>query len=334
MKKTTTLLLILMTLFSGISSAQELCLLTGDTDADGNPNWIYTYTYDANGNRLTQSNDSDADGNPNQVYTSTYDANNNQLTNSYDSDADGNFNSINTYTYDANNNRLTYSYDSGADGNPNQIITYTYDANNNLLTQSNDTDADGNPNQIYTWTYGSCALPVELVSLTGKSQDKTILIDWRTASEENNDGFEIERSSHQSDWKKLDFVKGYGTTAAIQNYKWVDRNPTEGINYYRLRQVDHDGAFEYSKTISVRFTSDQVTIQLYPTVARESMQLVTSLQQEYTVSVFNLLGEQLMEWSSTATEQVVDIDRLRSGSYLLMVSDGDRRLETFQFFKQ
>jgi hypothetical protein len=124
-----------------------------DSNGDGSPNRISTYTYDANGNRLTDSNDSNGDGSPNSISTLTYNANGNPLAYSIDSNGDGSPNFIYTYTYDANGNIPTYSIDSNGDGSPSSIHTYTYDANSNMLIDSNDSNVDGSPNRISTYTY-------------------------------------------------------------------------------------------------------------------------------------------------------------------------------------
>ncbi|MCP4488050.1 MAG: hypothetical protein GY820_12130 [Gammaproteobacteria bacterium] len=126
-----------------------------DTDADGSPDNIRTYTYDANGNLLTESYDDDADGSLDSIDTYTYDANSNLLTESYDDDADGSSDGIETYTYDTNGNRLTYSYDMNGDGSLDEIktYTYTYDANGNILTYGDDSYGDGTPDIIRTYVY-------------------------------------------------------------------------------------------------------------------------------------------------------------------------------------
>ena len=276
-----------------------------DINADGNANQITTYTYDVNNNLLTQNFDTNADGNPNIISTYTYDASNNLLTLHYDTNADGNPNQITTNTYDVNNNLLTQNVDTNADGNSNQIQTYTYDVNNNQLTSLNDTDADGNPNQITTYTYGSCApLPIELNSLIAKTDNNFVIISWQTASEENNAGFKIERSKNASDWEVLGFVRGLGASNYLQKYDWIDNTPLEGINYYRLRQIDFNNAFEYSKVISAYVDSDEEKIMLYPSVANQHLNLVTTLDNRYQVSIYNLTGEQLMNWSSNESEQM------------------------------
>jgi YD repeat-containing protein len=127
--------------------------ISNDTNGDGEPNSIHTYTYDADGNLLTESFDSDGDGEPNRIFTYTYDVDGNKLTFSFDSDGDGEPNNIYTYTYDVNGNKLTTTSDRDGDGEPNRITTYTYDADGNLLTYSVDSNADGEPNSITTYTY-------------------------------------------------------------------------------------------------------------------------------------------------------------------------------------
>ena len=89
-------------------------------------------------------------------------------------------------------------------------------------------------------------LPVELVEFYVKYIDKSIELHWTTASEINNEGFEVERSIDGRNWELLDFVPGNGTTVEFQYYSYMDDHPVLGFNYYRLRQVDFDGAFEYS----------------------------------------------------------------------------------------
>lgn len=103
-------------------------------------------------------------------------------------------------------------------------------------------------------------VPVELVFFKAEIMEaSSILLEWQTASELNNAGFEIERSLDGVNWQLLDFVKGYGTTVEIQNYKWQDNVPLVGTAYYRLRQVDTDGTFDYSELVSVNLKDDKAT---------------------------------------------------------------------------
>lgn len=108
-------------------------------------------------------------------------------------------------------------------------------------------------------------LPIVLVSFIGKYQVNTIALKWKTASELNNDYFNLERSLSGMDFNLLYSVTGAGTTSQPSEYLYIDEKPFPGINYYRLKQVDFDGNFTYSEIISVRadYQSNQ-SILLFP----------------------------------------------------------------------
>jgi hypothetical protein len=93
------------------------------------------------------------------------------------------------------------------------------------------------------------SLPVTWLSFEGSYLGDAIHLNWATGSEENNSHFEIERSVDGRDWLLLTTVNGSGTSIEINRYQSVDNNPNPNINYYRLKQVDFDGAFDYSNTI-------------------------------------------------------------------------------------
>ncbi|KXJ04558.1 hypothetical protein AC249_AIPGENE23431, partial [Exaiptasia diaphana] len=95
-------------------------------------------------------------------------------------------------------------------------------------------------------------LPVELITFEGYHKNRMNFLRWTTASEINNDKFEIERSSHPSQgFEKIGEVDGAGTTNQMAEYDWIDQNPVNGLNYYRLKQIDFDGHFEYSSVIAL-----------------------------------------------------------------------------------
>lgn len=108
-------------------------------------------------------------------------------------------------------------------------------------------------------------LPVELVNFTARKQDnQTALLSWETASEINNEGFEIERgltdNSGHLTWETVDFIVGHGTTTQNRSYEFLDRNPMHGINYYRLRQLDFDGNFSYSEIRTLNFKKEDTKV--------------------------------------------------------------------------
>jgi hypothetical protein len=114
----------------------------------------------------------------------------------------------------------------------------------------------------------SSPLPVELSSFTISTEKSSVSLKWHTATEVNNYGFDIERKSTSS-WSKVAFVEGHGTTNAPQSYSYAD-NSASGKLVYRLKQIDRDGKFEYSKEV-------EATVVAAPSVF--------SLSQNYPICV-------------------------------------------------
>lgn len=100
------------------------------------------------------------------------------------------------------------------------------------------------------------ALPVELTYFKAELVSNTVVLKWQTATEENNAGFEVERSTDGSQFETLGFVEGNGTTTEVKNYTYIDYEIQKGIVYYRLKQIDLDGAFEYSNIVYVNFKGE------------------------------------------------------------------------------
>ncbi|MCH7722724.1 MAG: T9SS type A sorting domain-containing protein, partial [Bacteroidetes bacterium] len=93
----------------------------------------------------------------------------------------------------------------------------------------------------------------------------TVTLNWTTATELNNFGFEIQRLTIENVWEKIVFVEGYGTTTETHNYSYVDANLTPGKYLYRLKQIDFNGQYEYSDIIEVELIPEQYALfQNYP----------------------------------------------------------------------
>ena len=108
------------------------------------------------------------------------------------------------------------------------------------------------------------ALPVELLSFTGRRVDEVHVLNWETASEQNNAGFEVQRSTDGQAWESLGWVDGFGTTNTNQKYDFVDKTPYIGGNYYRLQQFDYDGTNDFSNIVYLENFQEAPIIQVLP----------------------------------------------------------------------
>lgn len=110
---------------------------------------------------------------------------------------------------------------------------------------------DGSYDPAMTYTFG-IPLPIELAHFFGVATEDKSLLMWTTFSEINNDYFAVERSGDGYVWEMLGLVQGAGTSSQVIDYRYYDSEPLEYVNYYRLKQVDFDGKYEYSDIVSVK----------------------------------------------------------------------------------
>jgi len=133
-------------------------------------------------------------------------------------------------------------------------------------------------------------LSIELISFTAIEQDHTVLINWKTASEINNDYFTIERSIDLNNWQVIGKTAGAGTSNQILSYKLTDENPFPGLSYYRLKQTDYNGESHYSQIESVNFSSE-LSFQLFPNPSDGVVSLRGENLDQCEITVQNNLGQ-------------------------------------------
>ncbi|MCZ7603842.1 MAG: S8 family peptidase [Melioribacteraceae bacterium] len=153
----------------------------------------------------------------------------------------------------------------------------------------------------------SSVLPVELVSFSGELIDGDVLLEWETAIEINNFGFDVERRvlTDESKWEKIGFVDGHGTTASPKYYEYLDVSPPAEELEYRLKQIDNDGTFEYFRetakvNASVTSVEDQIPTQFslhqnYPNPFNPTTTIKFDLPEksDISISLFNILGQKV-----------------------------------------
>jgi hypothetical protein len=193
------------------------------------------------------------------------------------------------------------------------------------------------PGWDWWWTldnfaiYGMIIVPVELTSFAAVIADDNVQLNWTTATEINNQGFEVERSTANGEFEKVGFVPGHGTTTDIQTYSYVDSKVASGNYTYRLKQIDFNGTFEYSDVVAVEVTVPlEFTLeQNYPNPFNPSTVIKYSIPENgfVTLDVYNLLGEKvgsLVNGVQEAGRYEINFDasNLASGIYVYSLKAG------------
>jgi len=167
---------------------------------------------------------------------------------------------------------------------------------------------------IHSFEYLETNLPIELTSFTASlTKQNTTLLDWQTASETNNSGFEIEHSIDGTSWEKIGFVEGHNIA---DKYSHIHQNPQKGVNYYRLRQIDMNGDFEYSKIVSVEVNRSS-TISIYPNPTKDKINIIGTENQPINIKIYNSTG--ILAADFTSNESEIDIRHLASGLYIISI---------------
>ncbi len=194
-----------------------------------------------------------------------------------------------------------------------------------IVDIDNDGDMDIFSGEVYgnfNYYQNTGILPVELLDFNGRPHNDDVLLEWTTASETNNKGFELQRSVDGLEWETITFIPGHGTN---QQYSYIDRQASTGLNYYRLKQIDYDGAFEYSETISIRFQNASSFIEVFPNPFSEFIEIKSNGQELNQITVTDLKGLPLKQFLPQE-ENRVDLSDLTSGIYILEISIDNQKI--------
>jgi hypothetical protein len=226
--------------------------------------------------------------------------------------------------------------DQGADFNGNTFIvngtgTYYYDFANsagNFYTSPGQSVAGGNSSAGYVQTVALVSLPVNLLNFSGYKSGSKNVLKWTTANENNNVGFEVQRSLDGSNYSYLGFVNTQasgGTSSSSLSYTFDDNSPAGKKQYYRLRQIDVDAHAKLSSVVLI--TGDKSTGfnmgGIFPNPARDQVNVLINAvrRDDITLVVTDVLGRTVKQKAAnveTGSNTIpIDISSLASGSYMV-----------------
>ena len=190
----------------------------------------------------------------------------------------------------------------------------------------------------YSFSLNDNPTPVELTKFQARAGEGMITLDWQTASELNNKGFELERAMEADllNFEKIAWIDSQdGNAQSFQNYTYPDRDVRPGIlYYYRLKQIDFDGQFSYSPTVSASLENSSTTISAFPNPAQDQLSLqldaASFYRGEAELSVYDMTGKLILvenvEMEALTTPYSLDISNLSKGTYLLQLSNSQLNL--------
>lgn len=180
-------------------------------------------------------------------------------------------------------------------------------------------------------------LPVELLNFDGYQNAFNMELEWSTASENQSFVFEVQRSKDAQNFTTIGTKVAAGNSEVITNYTFVDTRPEPGINYYRLKQVDHNGSYEYSPVIALDYELESLAMRVFPNPVdkskKETELILSGLQESESVqlNIHTLNGERIFSEMITSDSGILEL-RLdnsmfeKSGIYIIVLDTGDKRL--------
>jgi len=179
-----------------------------------------------------------------------------------------------------------------------------------------------------TKTYAICVarytspsqLPVKIAAINAVAQNKTVEVNWQTASEENVNEFVLERSSDGVEFSAIGTVKSLGK--GENSYQLIDLSPLDGANYYRLRIINKDGNTSYSKVVNVQFSVNSNQLSVYPNPSKDKVTINGNHIVE--VRLIDNSGRNLqLQFYNDASNPVIDINKLAVGVYYIRITTKD-----------
>jgi uncharacterized repeat protein (TIGR03803 family) len=178
---------------------------------------------------------------------------------------------------------------------------------------------------------GNFVLPVEWLTFNAQKREQTALLTWKTAQEQNSDRFEIERSANGITFNFIGTIRAAGNTSSITNYSFIDDSPLNETNYYRLKQIDIDGKFTYSKIVSVNFGNTE-KIVVFPNPASDRLYISLPQGSNYTlVRITDASGKLVLQKNIPGSSAIIElpVQSLTRGWYILQLTGDNKEQQIF-----
>ncbi|MEM9985135.1 MAG: cohesin domain-containing protein [Bacteroidota bacterium] len=233
---------------------------------------------------------------------------------------------------------LEFTLQSGVGSGSNVVIDYFVGPSNvQEVGLSNGSAALGTVFSPAVISVGT-SFPVTWAGFEAKvERDRRVALNWTTAQEVNNDYFEVQRRTELTDWTSIGTVAGAGNSSQELTYEFVDPSPVGSELLYRIRQVDLDGAFDFSEVRRVSL-DQQLGLRVYPSPAIDQVQVtLPAVQTQYEYAWFDGTGRILDQGSIEPTldpQVALPVATLPTGSYTLMLKSPDGRSYRGQVLKQ
>ncbi len=187
-------------------------------------------------------------------------------------------------------------------------------------------------------------LPIELAFFKAKANSESVLVEWKTASELNNDYFTVERSQDGRVFTPIERIPGAGNTTETKSYQYEDKKPIDGTSYYRLRQTDYDGTTKSFEPVSVKIesTKEELEIRSFgpnPFSDGITLEVYSPVAGDLTIEIYSLSGNlvhtgSMSAWSGVNTFRISSLDNLTPAMYILVLRKENEKSNQIRIVKK
>lgn len=215
--------------------------------------------------------------------------------------------------------------------NDNATTSWT-NSSASLNTTANTLTATGQ-NTEYVLGLASGVLPVNILSFTAAKRENSVLLSWTTASENNNSGFEVQRSENGISFDRIGWIPGAVQSSSTRSYSFIDNNPGTKTNFYRLKQIDLSNSWKYSEVRKISFNRI-IDLNIYPNPASDILNVQLS-KNVIELMIVNTTGQAVQQIPVNGSVLVlrISIQHLSKGMYWIQAMDKEDNTQSQAFIK-